>query len=277
MSGDTVAPGSAAFRVDDMNAYYIDLLVSETDIAKIQADQPVTFSFDAIPNKTYNGIVTSVGQVGTTVSGTVNFTVTAQIKDADASVKPGMTASGNIVIASLNDVLVVPSRAIRTVNNRQVIYMLSSTPITQVTNVPATGGFTGTGTGTGTGGTQRTRTAGTGTGGTGTGAGGTFTGTGGTGAPAGFAGNFARTTLNPIATNNGESLIPITVQVGIASDTFTQIITTRLKVGDLIVVNMPTSAINTVGGLFAGGGGPGGGAVPAGGGGGGGGGFRGGG
>src|SRR5450759_3286589 len=267
MIGDTVSNNTPAFRIDDLSAYYIDLQVAETDIAKIQVSQPVMFCFDAIPNKTYNGLVTSVGQVGTSASGVVSFTVTVQITDADASVKPGMTASGAIVVATSNDVLVIPSRAIRTVNNRQVVYVLSSTPITAITSVA--GG--GSGAGTGTGGTQSTRQPGAGQTGTGTGrpGGGTGTtgGTGGTGNFSGFAGNFNRVTLKPIATTNGESLIPIQVQVGIASDAFTQIISNRLKIGDLIVVNMPASATTTSNLSVGGGGFGGGGGGPAGGGG----------
>jgi len=74
-------------------------------------------------------------------------------------------------------------------------------------------------------------------------------------------------TLKPIATTNGESLIPIQVQVGIASDAFTQIISNRLKIGDLIVVNMPASATTTSNLSVGGGGFGGGGGGPAGGGG----------
>ncbi len=264
MVGDTVSSATPTFRMDDLTSLYVDLQVAETDIAKIKVDQPAIFTFDAISNKTYNGKITSIGQIGAVVSGAVNFTITTQISDADASVKPGMTASGGIVVASFNNVLVIPSRALRTINNRQVVYVLSSTPITQITPSAGGSGTGGTGGVNTTPGTQRTRTTGStgGTGGTGTtggtGAAGGFGATGATGGTGNFGG-FTRVALNPIPTTNGQSLIPIQVQVGIASDSSTQITSTQLKAGDLIVVNMPSNAstinLNSRGGNPFGGGG----------------------
>ncbi len=46
---------------------------------KIQVGQAVQLSFDAIPNKTYNGKVTTVGTVGASSQGVVNFPVTVQL------------------------------------------------------------------------------------------------------------------------------------------------------------------------------------------------------
>lgn len=54
----------------------------------------------------------------------VNFTVTAQITDADQLVKPDMTAAVNIVTYTANNVVLIPNRAIRTINGRQVVYIL---------------------------------------------------------------------------------------------------------------------------------------------------------
>ena len=276
MVGDSVSNNSAAFRLDNLTAYYVDLQINETDIAKIQTGQPVTFTFDAIPNKTYNGTVTSVGQIGTPSSSTVTFTVTAKFTDANASVRAGMTASANVIVASLNNVLVVPSRALRTINNRQVVYVLSSTPISafggngttssQGTRTPGsgqngTGGTGNSGNGQGTGSTGN-NSNGQGTAGTGgftgaNGAGGTRTFNGGA-----FAGGFNSTAFSPILTSSGESLYPVLVEVGVAGDTYTQVISNRLQLGDLIVVNLPTntSTLTTnraggFGGAFGGGGG----------------------
>jgi len=127
MPGDVVSSGTNAFRIDDTSAYYIDLAVSEIDISNVQKGEPVTFTFDAVPNKTYNGIVTNVSQVGTTTSNVVNFTVTTQITDADASIKPGITSSGSIVTNSVKNVLVVPTKAIKKINGKTVVYEVTFT------------------------------------------------------------------------------------------------------------------------------------------------------
>ena len=54
----------------------------------------------------------------------MNFTVTVEISDPDASIKPGMTAAVNIAVSQLDDVLLVPSRAVRTLDNKRVVYVL---------------------------------------------------------------------------------------------------------------------------------------------------------
>ena len=126
MKGDLVSNGTNAFRIDDQSAIYVDLQVSEIDINNIQVGQTATLTFDAIPSKTYNGTVYEVGNIGTTASGVVNFTVTVQLTDADALVKTGMTVAANIVTSQIDNVLLVPSRAIRTTNNRSTIYIMTA-------------------------------------------------------------------------------------------------------------------------------------------------------
>ncbi len=126
MPGDLVSTGDVAFRIDDTSAYYVDLAVSEVDIAKVQVGQPATVTFDAISGKTYTGKVVQTGQVGSTSNGVVNFTVTVQITDADASVKVGMTATADIQTSSVQNVLVVPDQAVKTLGTQKVVYVLNA-------------------------------------------------------------------------------------------------------------------------------------------------------
>ena len=67
-----------------------------------------------------------VTQAGTAEDGVVNFTVTVELTDADALVKPGMTAAVNIVVQEIKDVLLVPNRAVRLVDNQRVVYVLEN-------------------------------------------------------------------------------------------------------------------------------------------------------
>jgi HlyD family secretion protein len=124
--GDMVAPGTFAMRIDNLSALYVDLQVSEVDINRIQIGQPSTLTFDAVSGQTYNGEVTDIGRAGTTVGGVVNFLVTVQLSNTDEKVKPGMTAGAVITISQLNNVLMVPSRAVRTVSGKRVVYVLDS-------------------------------------------------------------------------------------------------------------------------------------------------------
>jgi HlyD family secretion protein len=122
--GDQITPGTLAFRVDDLDKLLVDVQISEVDINAIKVGQPVMLAFDAILGKDYSGVVTEVGQVGTTVAGAVTFTVTLELLDADDQVRPGMTAAVTITIREVNDVLLVPNRAVRLVNGERVVYVL---------------------------------------------------------------------------------------------------------------------------------------------------------
>jgi HlyD family secretion protein len=130
LPGDQVTAGTTAFRLDDLSSLYVDVEVSEVDINSVSVGQQADLSFDAILNKSYHGEVVEVSNVGTTVNGIVNFTVTVQLTDPDSFVKPGMTAAVNIVVKELKDVVLVPNRAVRTANGNRVIYLLkNSVPV----------------------------------------------------------------------------------------------------------------------------------------------------
>jgi len=122
--GDQVTPGTVSFRLDDLSRLLVDVQVPEADINRIAVDQPVVMSFDAILGKEYNGKIVEVGRVGTTVTGIVNFKVTIELSDIDSEVLPGMTAAVNIVISQLEDVLLVPNRAVRLKDGERVVYLL---------------------------------------------------------------------------------------------------------------------------------------------------------
>ena len=124
LSGDQVSAGATAFRVDNLSSLLVDVQVSEVDINNISIGQTVTLTFDAILGKRYHGEVVEVTQAGTVEEGVVSFTVTVELTDADALVKPGMTAGVNIVVEELQDVLLVPNRAVRLVDGERVVYVL---------------------------------------------------------------------------------------------------------------------------------------------------------
>jgi HlyD family secretion protein len=92
----------------------------------------VTLTLDAVLGKTYHGTVDQVSQAGELVSGTVNFTVTVRMTDADSDVKPGMTAAVNVVVKQVNNQLLVPNSAVRFVNGQQVVYILKDGRPTEV-------------------------------------------------------------------------------------------------------------------------------------------------
>jgi HlyD family secretion protein len=125
-SGDQIALGTQAFRLDDLSRLLVDVQVSEVDINSVSVGQPATITFDAVSGKTYNGTVTEVSQAGNTTSGEVDFTVTVKLTDADTQVKPGMTAAVNIIVDQVKNQLLIPNQAVRLVNGQRVVYVLTN-------------------------------------------------------------------------------------------------------------------------------------------------------
>ncbi len=126
LPGDRVSPGTVSFRLDDLSRLLVDVQVPEVDINRIQPGQSATITFDAILDKEYTGRVIQVGRVGTPVQGVVNFSVTLELLDPDESVRPGMTAAVNIIVRQLENVLLVPNRAVRLREGKRVVYLLKN-------------------------------------------------------------------------------------------------------------------------------------------------------
>ncbi len=92
-----------------------ELSLNEVDAAKVSAGQKAVLTFDAVSDLSITGTVAEVDSVGTVSQGVVSYTVKITFDVQDARVKPGMTVNASIQTAVHNDVLVVPSSAVKTV------------------------------------------------------------------------------------------------------------------------------------------------------------------
>jgi len=126
LAGDVVTAGTQGFRLDDLARLLVDVEISEVDINNVTVGQKAALTFDAILGSEYHGKVVEVSQAGTVSGGVVNFIVTVELSDADARVKPGMTAAVTITVQELNDVVLIPNRAVRLVDGKRVVYVMRS-------------------------------------------------------------------------------------------------------------------------------------------------------
>ena len=139
-TGDLVNSGDTAFRIDDLSSIYVDLEISEYDLASLEIGQQTTLKFDAIADKEYTGEVVEIGMIGTVSSGVVNYPVTIRLTQADADILPGMTATVTILVDQVQDALLVPNKAIRTSSGQQTVTILFEG---QQFTVPVTVGLVG--------------------------------------------------------------------------------------------------------------------------------------
>ena len=81
---------------------------------------------NAVFAKEYHGEVVETSAVGTASSGAVTFPVRVELLDADENIKPGMTSDVQIVTSRIENVLLIPSQAIRTENGETVVYIVDA-------------------------------------------------------------------------------------------------------------------------------------------------------
>lgn len=121
VSGELVSNGDTAVRIDNLDYLMVDVYVSEIDINKVAAGQAAILTFDALPNREYNGVVESISSAGSDDNGVVEFRVSVVVMDADRSVMPGFTAVVSIITSEQSDALLVPTQAIQTQNGQPVV------------------------------------------------------------------------------------------------------------------------------------------------------------
>ena len=91
----------------------VDTNVSESDIGNIKVGNKALFTVDAFPNRTFEGKVTQVRQSPQNVQNVVTYDVVVSVDNPNLLLKPGMTAANRIVTAERDNVLRVPSQALR--------------------------------------------------------------------------------------------------------------------------------------------------------------------
>ena len=95
--------------------------IDEADIGGVVEGQRVSFTVDAFPDDKFEGAVTQVRQQATTESNVVTYEVVISAPNNDLKLKPGLTANVTIYTMEKNNVLAVPSKALRFMPNEAII------------------------------------------------------------------------------------------------------------------------------------------------------------
>jgi HlyD family secretion protein len=131
-TGDQVSTNTEAFRIDDLSTLYVDMQISEIDISQIEIGQQVSVTFDALRGVAYHGEVMEIATIGVENQGVVDFTVTMELSDPDAGVRPGMTSEVEIVVSQRDSTLLVPNQSVIYEQGVQVVYVMGTEGITPV-------------------------------------------------------------------------------------------------------------------------------------------------
>ena len=123
--GQTISSGISEPQVimsvatlDDMQ---IEAMVDESDIGQVKVGQKVNFAVDAYPNETFTGKVRLISRKAETSNNVIYYKVYVDVDDAKGKLLPTMTARADFVIASAEDVLMVPLNCIYVEGKRRFV------------------------------------------------------------------------------------------------------------------------------------------------------------
>jgi HlyD family secretion protein len=115
--GQTVAASMTAPTLftlaADLSQMQVKTNIDESDLGNVRDGQPVTFRVDAYPTKTFTGTVTQVRLDPVVAQNVVTYAAIIAAPNPALELKPGMTANVTIEVARKDDVLRVPSAALR--------------------------------------------------------------------------------------------------------------------------------------------------------------------
>jgi HlyD family secretion protein len=130
-AGENVVPGvqnsvgSLLYQISDMAVITAEVKVDETDIVNVKLGQPAEVTIDAIPNKTFKGKVTEIGQsaigrtsgttTGTSTSTTEeakDFKVVVTLDDPPSGLRPGLSTTAKITTATRQNAVTIPIQAL---------------------------------------------------------------------------------------------------------------------------------------------------------------------
>jgi HlyD family secretion protein len=109
-------PGTILMTLADLSVMEVEVEVDETDVVGVKIGQKSEVKIDAYPEDIIIGIVTEIGssaiQTVTTADESKDFKVVVTLENPPADLKPGLSASADIITAKKEDVLAIPISAL---------------------------------------------------------------------------------------------------------------------------------------------------------------------
>jgi HlyD family secretion protein len=116
----------------DLTKMQVDTNVSESDVGALKIDDKVDFTVESFARRRFEGTMVQIRQAPQTIQNVVTFDAVVGAPNPDLLLKPGMTATVRLVTDRRDNVLRVPSQAIR--------YVPSGSTILASDNVAVPGG-----------------------------------------------------------------------------------------------------------------------------------------
>jgi HlyD family secretion protein len=97
----------------DLRKMELQVAVDEADVGKVSTGQQAMFTVDAYPEDNFPAAIETVRYASETVSNVVTYKAILTVDNANLLLRPGMTATANIVVEQVKDTILVPNAALR--------------------------------------------------------------------------------------------------------------------------------------------------------------------
>ena len=144
------ALGSTLMTLADMSVITAEVKVDETDIVNVHIGEAAEVTIDAIPKKSFHGVVSEIGDnaivrstgVATSQQNTASeeakdFKVVVTITDPPAELRPGLSTTAKITTATRQDILAIPIQAL-TIRSLDQLQAAAKGPATKAAPPAAT-------------------------------------------------------------------------------------------------------------------------------------------
>jgi RND family efflux transporter MFP subunit len=111
--------------IGDLGTMKAQVQVNEVDVANVSIGQKVMMKMDALNNFETTGVVEKMDSLGTLTSGVVTYNVTIDFDSLDPRIKPEMSVSASIITDVKQDVITVPSSAVKIQNGTNYVEVLN--------------------------------------------------------------------------------------------------------------------------------------------------------
>ena len=125
--GDTVWTGASIAEIPDLESLRVEFRVDEVDRGRVSEGQPTRIRIDAVPDAVLDGAVSWLSPIATLVFNRLppekNFPAFSSLARIDDRLRPGMSATVEVIIQQIEDVLVIPSKASTQIDGRPTVFV----------------------------------------------------------------------------------------------------------------------------------------------------------
>ena len=130
--GDNIWGGINIISLPDLSKMQVKTYVNEVDVDKLTVGQNAVIQLDALPGPTFTGIVSNIATLGREKEGEKNvkvFDITIEIDQQDERLRPGMTATSEVVIETIPPRVPVKKNSIQPPPRKEILAESAPLPL----------------------------------------------------------------------------------------------------------------------------------------------------